>query len=509
MSQAWTQVLDVEGVRCLAERLGLCLRAGDLVALRGPVGAGKTTFARAVIAAFGGGEEVPSPTFALVETYEGGRLPLHHFDFYRLTEAGEVAELGLDDALRTGVALVEWPERAEAILPGDRLQIALSETAESDRRRVALEGKGTWAPRVSRLQHLSDFLDGTEWSGARVAFLQGDASSRAYARVEGARGRVILMDAPRQPDGPPIRDGKPYSTIAHLAEDSRSFVAVAGALREAGLSVPRIHAFDAEHGFILVEDLGDRLFGPELAKGASQAELYRAATDVLVRLARHAPPATLPLPDGSSVALPRYDFPAYEIETALLIDWLWPALHDGKPAPESIREEFARLWRPHLEAASEAADGWALRDFHSPNLLLLSEREGAGRIGLIDFQDAVVGPLAFDLVSLLQDARLDVPAELEAELLGHYCRARRAADSAFSEQDFRLLYAILGAQRNTKILGIFARLAKRDRKPGYLKHMPRIAEYLGRNLAHPALADLAAWYRRHLPSPDRYRTLGA
>ena len=141
-----------------------------------------------------------------------------------------------------------------------------------------------------------------------------------------------------------------------------------------------------------------------------------------------------------------------------------------------------------------------LRDYHSPNLMWLPEREGIRRVGILDFQDALSGPLAYDLVSLLQDARLDVPEALEREQLARYCAARGAQSQQFSSDQFVALYATLGAQRNSKILGIFARLAKRDGKRGYLAHIPRVARYLERDLAHPALAELRRFYARELPS---------
>ena len=149
-----------------------------------------------------------------------------------------------------------------------------------------------------------------------------------------------------------------------------------------------------------------------------------------------------------------------------------------------------------------------LRDYHSPNLILLDDRSGAGRVGIIDFQDALQGPLAFDLVSLLQDARLDVPADIETELLQRYCSKASTGNEVFDEARFRRTYALLGAQRNTKILGIFTRLARRDNKTRYLAHMPRIWGYLERNLAHPALSGLAAWYDEHFPREVRTRPLG-
>jgi len=303
------------------------------------------------------------------------------------------------------------------------------------------------------------------------------------------------MNAPRQPDGPPIRDGKPYSALVHLAEDVTPFVAVAGALRERGLSAPAIDAFDLGQGFIVLEDFGDRVFGAEVARGVPPGELWGPAVDVLLALATEPPAEEIPIAGHAPYRLPRFDAEAMLIEASLLIDWLWPALH-GEETPEALREEFAALWRPHLELAACADPGWVLRDYHSPNLMWLPEREGIKRVGILDFQDALKGPLAYDLVSLLQDARLDVPEALEREQLDRYCAARSAQSEPFSSDDFRTLYATLGAQRNSKILGIFARLAKRDGKRGYLAHIPRVARYLERDLAHPALADLRDFYAR-------------
>jgi aminoglycoside/choline kinase family phosphotransferase len=165
----------------------------------------------------------------------------------------------------------------------------------------------------------------------------------------------------------------------------------------------------------------------------------------------------------------------------------------------SVRAEFVNLWSETLMEVVAAPPTWTLRDYHSPNLIWLPEREGLARVGLIDFQDAVLGHPAYDVASLLQDARVTVPAELELKLLGLYARERKAGDPAFDTTAFARAYAIMGAQRNTKILGIFARLDKRDGKPQYLPHLPRIEAYLARSLAHPALARLKGWYGAVLP----------
>lgn len=499
MSADWRlDGVDLARLDVFASRLALILKAGDVVTLSGPLGAGKTTLARALVAHLDGDGEVPSPTFALMQRYETDRLILNHCDFYRLQD-GEVDELGLDDALAEGTLLIEWPERAADWLPSDRLDIAIAETESPQTRVLVLTGHGTWVARLRRLEALARFLDRTDYADTDARFLQGDASTRSYARLARGGKRVILMNAPRQPDGPPIRDGKPYSALVHLAEDVTPFVAVAEALRERGLSAPAIDAFDLDDGFIVLEDLGDGVFGAELAHGADQDMLWGAAVDVLLALAAAPPAKTLPVPGHAPYRLPRFDAEAMLMEASLMVDWLWPAAH-GKETPEALRAEFQALWRPHLEKAANADPGWVLRDYHSPNLMWVPERQDVRKVGLLDFQDALLGPLAYDLVSLLQDARLDVPEALERSQLDRYCAARTAQAESFSSDDFRTLYATLGAQRNSKILGIFARLAKRDGKRGYLAHMPRVARYLERDLSHPALRDLRDFYAREFPA---------
>ncbi len=481
----------------LAEDAAFAVRRGDLITLSGDLGAGKTTFARAFIRALANGarEEVPSPTFTLVQTYATARMPVAHFDLYRLTMPSELDELGLDLALKQGVALIEWPERAGGILPHSRLEVLLEDDDHGATRRVTLVGHGEWEARLPRFIAMRDLMAGAGVGDAtcELRYLQGDASVRRYARLTCPKRSLILMDWARQPDGPVVRNGLPYSRIAHLAEDVRPFVSVDTALRAAGLSTPEIYAQDLGQGFLLLEDLGDRVFAREVETGgAHQEELWRTAVDALVTL------RTVPAPD----TLPAYDHDALGIEVELLTDWYWPALH-GRPAPEDARTSYLSLWSAVFDRLATEPKGWVLRDYHSPNLLWLPQRAGVARVGVIDFQDAMRGPPAYDLVSLLQDARVDVPAELEARLFDHYCATVERAETGFGRDAFAFAYAALGAQRNTKILGIFARLAKRDGKPQYLRHIPRLWRYLERDLQHPELSALKDWYDRHMPTEAR------
>ena len=504
--------LDEPLLARLAEQIAFTVRAGDLIALHGDLGAGKTTFARAFITALSHPDpvEVPSPTFTLVQSYRTPRLALAHFDLYRVGDPRELDELGLDEMLAEGAAIVEWPERAGDRLTGTRLDIQLADTSASgDTRDVTLSGSETWGTRLERLAQIRAFLGGTPFLGHAMRYLQGDASVRRYARLYGPDGTpVILMDWPPQPDGPPIRDGKPYSRIAHLAEGVRPFVAIAAALGDAGCSVPNIFAADLDAGLLVIEDFGDRVFGVEMREGTAQRDLWRAGVDALVDLRKSVPPPVMTLPGGKAVTMPRYDAEAFGIETELLLDWYWPALH-GTPVPAAVRAEYNALWAAIFARLAMLPHGWALRDYHSPNLLWLPERAAPGNVGIIDFQDAQIGPHAYDLVSLVQDARVDVPDALQAELLAHYCDRVAARDPTFDRAAFTWSFAALGAQRNSKILGIFARLAHRDGKPAYLAHIPRIWRYLARDLEHPELAGLKSWFDRAFPLDARAKPVSA
>jgi hypothetical protein len=437
-----------------------------------------------------------------MQTYDGPGYPIVHADLFRLRRAEELFNLGWEEATEGALTIVEWPDRADDALGPDRLEIAFSLDAGkgADYRLATVEGRGAWRPRLARARAIAEILKRAGWSEARRDFIQGDASVRAYERLTAASGETaILMISPPRTDGPILRYGKPYGAIAKLADDIRAFLAMDEGLRAQGFSAPRIIAHSVADGLAVLEDFGSNYIAD--AEGPSPVR-YAEAVSLLAELHNRALPRELPV-DGGTYAIPVYDVEAMLVEVEQMLDWYAPYV--AKVAPASgARATFLGLWREVLAPVLAGPAAWTLRDFHSPNLHWLAERDGLKRLGLVDFQDALLGPPAYDLASLLQDARVDVSDEMELRLMAHYARRRALADPAFDAGAFAAAYAAMGAQRATKILGIFARLDKRDGKPAYLAHLPRIERYLAKSLAHSLLQPIKLWYQAHLP-----RALGA
>jgi N-acetylmuramate 1-kinase len=485
----------------LAADVASLLRPGDFVALSGELGAGKSTFARMVLRhlAQDAALEVPSPTFTLMQHYDTARGPALHADLYRIRHPDELVELGLAEEMENRISLVEWPERGGASLPEENrldVRIHLAPRQGEGVRQVEMSGGAGFQSRLRLTLGARRLIDGAGWADARREHMQGDASTRGYERlVKADGGTAILMISPPRPDGPAVRNGKPYSAIAKLAETVDAFVAMDRGLRALGYSAPGIIAQDLPTGLLLIEDLGPGLVTDQ---NRPIPERYTAAAELLADMHAHTLPTILPVSEGRDHVLPDYDQPALSIETELLLDWYAPHLA-GATLAAVTKKQFARLWAPLLEEVIAGERTWVLRDYHSPNLIWLPGREGLARVGLIDFQDAVLGHPAYDVVSLAQDARIDITPALEMRLISTYAAQRQRREPGFDLACFARAYAILGAQRATKILGIFARLDKRDGKPAYLRHVPRVARYLMRNLAHPDLAALKAWHMAHLP----------
>ena len=489
-----------EATASLARWLAGFARPGDFIVLSGELGAGKTALARAFLRAASGDPELetPSPTFTILQTYEGREGPVVHADFYRLGGAEDLREIGFAEAVQGAVTLVEWGERAISALPSERLDVMLEfDPAHGPDYRLALfRPRGlTMTARFKAARAVEALLEQAGWAQGKRQQMYGDASTRAYERLTDPQGRTaILMIAPPRAPGPKLRFGKTYAEIAKLSSDSRAYLAVGEVLRALGYSTPRVYAYSVADGLALLEDFGTETIVD--ANGVNPSR-YAEAAALLADLHMRLLPREL-LFAGETYALPVYDIDAMMIEVELALDWYAPAIARGAPS-SGARMQFLGLWREILSAPLAEPLTWTLRDYHSPNIHWLAERNGLSRLGLIDFQDAVLGPPAYDVASLLQDARQNVPGDVEARLLALYGRRRGQADPSFDFENFVANYAIMGAQRATKILGLFTRLDRRDGKPQYLKLLPRIEQTLARDLAHPVLEPLKRWFETHLP----------
>lgn len=314
------------------------------------------------------------------------------------------------------------------------------------------------------------FLHRHGWGGAQRGRLAGDASFRHYDRIRDGARRAVLMDAP-----PP-------------QEDVRPFVRIARHLESLGYSAPAILAADEAAGLLLLEDLGDDTYTRLLAQGADEERLYRLAVDLLADLHRRVGAVPANLPD--------YDDERLLTEALLLPDWYMPAI--GQPLSEAARTDYLAAWTALFPVARAVPATLVLRDFHVDNLMLV-DRPGLAACGLLDFQDAVAGPLTYDLMSLLEDARRDIDSGLIAAMKQRYLEAMPGLD----RDAFAASWAVLAAQRHAKVIGIFTRLCRRDGKAQYLHHIARVWRLLDQAVAHPALAPVAAWLDRHMPRERR------
>ncbi|HYG89712.1 MAG TPA: phosphotransferase [Azospirillum sp.] len=301
--------------------------------------------------------------------------------------------------------------------------------------------------------------------------LAGDASARRYERLKTPDGRpLILVDTPAPKD------------------DLAPFIAIGDALARLGFSVPVVIAADVDAGLGLLEDFGDGTFSRLLEAGEDAEGLYALATDVLVELHRRFDPQ-----EAAGLGLPVYDAALFVEQVMLFADVYLPVA-TGRPLEPADRAALEQAWRAVIGDACAGRPSLLLRDYHVDNLMRL-DRPGVAAAGLLDFQNAGLGPTAYDLVSLLEDARRDVPTELAARMVERYVSAFPGLDRAA----FRRSYAVLGAVRHARIVGIFTRLALRDRKRAYLVHLPRVWRLLEGQLAKSELAPVAAWFDRHLP----------
>ncbi|MDH5748195.1 MAG: phosphotransferase [Rhodospirillales bacterium] len=325
-----------------------------------------------------------------------------------------------------------------------------------------------------RSTRIARFIEAHGWDGATRRPLAGDASFRRYDRLTLDGRRAVLMDAP-----PPQENVRPFLTLARH-------------LRALGFSAPEILAADEDAGLLLLEDLGDDTYTKVLAKGGDEHALYGLAVDVLIDL--HARPQQDAIPPG----LPPYGNGRLLDEAFLLPQWTMPEIF-GEAPDEGVRRAYGDAWLELFPQVHVLPKTLVLRDYHVDNLIWLKERDGIRACGLLDFQDAVSGCPAYDLMSLLEDARRDIAPPLKAAMLARYFAGAPDID----RETFMTAFAILSAQRHAKVIGIFTRLSLRDGKSAYLAHLPRVWGLLEGALAHPALTPVKAWFDRHIPESVR------
>ncbi len=490
MTAITVELVDEAATLILGNDLARSAVKGDLIALSGDLGVGKTTLARSLIRSLAGDPdlEVPSPTFTLVQAYDTA-LPVSHFDLYRFADPSELDELGLDAALEDGLALIEWPERAGSLLPDNAIFIDIIHKGAG--RIATISAKEPAASRIRRSLALRGFLAKAGLARTQRRPFAGDASPRVYELVSDSKGDdLVLMDQRAAPAGPPVWKGKPYRDVAHTTNPTvHPFVAIGEALMAKGFATPTILARDLDENFLLLEHLGTGSFLSD--EGEPVEERYCEAAELLADI--HTAQIAQHLKTGAfDWHIPAFDRDALMIETLLALDWYLP-YRLGREASDAERAEFITAWDEQFESLNQTSYGLVLRDYHSPNLIWRSNYEGRQRIGVLDFQDALWGPNAYDLASLAQDARVTLSPEIEEATFSAYA-ARRSQTGTIDADWLRRECAVMALQRNTKILGIFIRLDKRDGKPSYLAHLPRIEAYVSRTLRGSGLARLSAFY---------------
>ena len=473
-----------EETTAFAKAMAPFLVAGDVVLLKGNLGAGKSHFVRALIKALGSRQEhIPSPTFTLIQNYDDTRLPVAHVDLYRLNDASEVHELHLDSFMTHGILLVEWPERVPDLFPS-RVLLVTIEDMGGDTRKFTFDGDAAWQRRLaffapelrrpvsdkSREAYVQSL---TGKKGAVITPVSADASFRSYWRVRMEDGMRVLMDAP-----PPL-------------EDIKKFVLVDEHLEKIGVHVPHIYEVDEEQGYAILEDLGDTTFYAAIQNGADTRKLYEKAVDVLIHMARN-----------ELAPVGKYTTQMYQDEACLYTDWYMPTVNEHA-THTATRRAYRELWLPLVDKINQTPKTTVHFDYHCQNLMLIGAKAGEkavspgiADVGVLDFQDARIGSVAHDMASLLYDVRFDVPLELHDGLMR---RLVEGLDGACTMETFTTAVKISGVQNLSRIAGVFTRLAFRDGKKNYLRYMPRLWRHFDSLVIHPDMKELKKFYEKHTP----------
>ncbi|PLW75886.1 tRNA (adenosine(37)-N6)-threonylcarbamoyltransferase complex ATPase subunit type 1 TsaE [Cohaesibacter celericrescens] len=485
----------------LAADIACLVQQGDILALDGDLGLGKSTFARALLRARAENPdlEVPSPTFTLVQTYdfpnEDADLEISHFDLYRIGDFEELFEIGLEDSWQSGCALIEWPDRAEELLPEQSLWLRFENGADSQSRKLTLFGDCSWGERLQRMCQKRQLLIDCGWEDGIRAPIKGDLSPRNYDRVhrpdeppKKISTSAILMDMPERQPGPVLSDGRLYDHVAHRVTKLAPMICTREGLQKLGLKVPEVYGFALQEGLALWEDFGAQT----LTEGPDKPveERYLATVSALADLHNQ------PLPDAFETTagrheLSHYDEDAFGVELDVFVDFFWPHVKMAS-CPPALRAEFHQLWRPLLTHLTASEQVLVLRDVQDPNCFWLDVTTRKGPVGFIDFQDCLIGPSAYDLAALAMDARVTIPVHLAEKMVTAY-KSKRDLNAEASAA-FDAAFCLCACQRTMKNLGAFARAADQAGRPDYLDHIPRSLDYLTRAMTHPLLSELKDWY---------------
>ena len=462
-----------EATEKLAADIAPYLLPSDVIGLEGYLGAGKSHFARALIRALGSKQKhLPSPTFTLIQIYDDTRMPVAHADFYRLSAPEEADELSLEPFLKHGLTLIEWPENAPHLIPENALRLCFDDDGHG--RKITLKAPDSWAKRfglfaaecrrASTEKGRLNYLESTTGKrGQLVTPVSDDASFRTYWRVRGEDGCRILMDAP-----PPI-------------EDLPRFVEIGKFLESVGIHSPHVYHVDGKKGYAMIEDMGKHTFFDAMAEGADMRTLYEKAVDVLIHLA-----------NNTQGPVEHYTEAQFLDEASVFCDWYMPVTN-GHATHTADRQQFRNIMAGFYQTVMAAPHTTMLKDYHCQNLMLLGDPkkvtnksgkpeiiENIADVGVLDFQDAKIGPVTYDLASLLYDVRFDVPEYLHDVLID---RLLAGLDQKIDRPTFMTALRLIQLQNLLRIAGVFSRLAFRDGKKHYLNFMPRLWHHFDKLIA--------------------------
>ncbi len=513
---------DKNALTSLISQLACYIYAGDNVFVIGDSHVGKTFFIHELISHLC---DEPA-TLSYTSTAKTGAVKynladngcVNYYDFSNISDSHDIRY----EQLTSNDYDINLFECADPICDGTVIpHISVSIVArKGEMCTISIEASAQYASRMKRFCYFIEFLQLHNIDDAICKNVAGDATARKYYRIipnskqisqTGLKNKplannlIVMSDETHLPSD---YGTNPDSYIDLSKTTITSFCAIAKKLHNAGVTVPKIHAADITNMFLLLEDFGSNRFGADFFAQSDVESGYQSAMDMLLHLAELSYEKDIDMefttknPRLTSThsythQINRYSLDNYAEDLTVLLDWYYPEIHKHE-ASIFLRETFTDIWKPHLEALIKDKIVLSLRDFHSPNMFWLPEKKGIERIGVIDFQDAYYGHMAYDLVSLLMDARFDLPKEYHDKWLYDYVKKAARCIDNFNEEEFLLNYWRIGAQRNSRILGVFIRLLRRDNKDGYIKNIPRVWRYLMYCLSHPGLHDLKQWYELHL-----------